>query len=119
MTTETLLDSVVYGEPSGNYDGSSQDWASDAAKAAGYYQGRGGVQTVRFVVDEFVGTIRIEATLDSDAATATWFTVLDYGDADTATTATQSETAVGNFTWLRAHVLGFDAGTIESVSVTY
>jgi hypothetical protein len=27
MTTKTILDTTVYGEASGNYDGSSQDWS--------------------------------------------------------------------------------------------
>ena len=39
ITTETLLNSTVHGIPSGNYDGSSQDWFSDAVKAANYYRG--------------------------------------------------------------------------------
>ena len=34
MTTETILGTTVYGTPSGNYDGSSQDWFSDAVQAA-------------------------------------------------------------------------------------
>ena len=115
ITTLTLLSNVVHGTPSGRYDGSSQDWTSDAVKAADYYQGRGGVQTVGFNVVGFAGKITIEATLDSDAETAGWFDVLDFE----LSTAQRSESVVGNFTWIRARISNFDAGTITFVTVTY
>jgi hypothetical protein len=119
ITTETLLTSVTHGTPSGNYDGSSQDWFSNAVKAADYYRGRGGVQTIGFSVSGFQGTITIEATLDTDPDSAAWFSALTYGDASTVTTQTLSESVVGNFTWLRARVEQFDSGTINTVTATY
>jgi hypothetical protein len=119
MTTEILLTAVTHGTPSGNYDGSSQDWFSDAVKAADYYRGRGGVQTMRFSVTGFQGTITIEATLDTDPDSAAWFSTLVYGNASTVTTQSISESVVGNFTWLRARVEDFEAGTINTVTATY
>jgi hypothetical protein len=119
MTTETLLTAVTHGTPSGNYDGSSQDWISDAVKAADYYRGRGGVQTMGFSVTGFQGTITIEATLDTDPDSAAWFSTLVYGDASTVTTQSISESIVGNFTWLRARVEHFEAGVINTVTATY
>lgn len=119
ITTETILSNVEYGVPSGNYDGSSQDWFSDSVQAANYYRGRGGLQTVTFRVTNFVGRIRVEATLDSVAETATWFQVLDYGDLVVPLTDYHPETITGNFVWLRLNILGFDGGTIESVTVSY
>jgi hypothetical protein len=115
ITTLTLLSNVVYGTPSGRYDGSSLDWVSDAVKAADYYQGRGGVQTVGFNVTGFDGLIVIEATLDADAESAGWFDVLDFD----LSTAQRSESVVGNFTWIRARVKSFEAGAIASVTVVY
>lgn len=119
MTTETLLTAVTHGTPSGNYDGSSQDWFSDAVKAADYYRGRGGVQTMGFSVTGFQGIITIEATLDMDPDSAAWFSTLVYGDASTVTTQSISESVVGNFTWLRARVEHFEAGVINTVTATY
>lgn len=119
MTTETLLTAVTHGTPSGNYDGSSQDWLSDAVKAADYYRGRGGVQTMGFSVTGFQGTITIEATLDMDPDSAAWFSTLVYGDASTVTTQSISESVVGNFTWLRARVEHFETGVINTVTATY
>jgi hypothetical protein len=119
ITTETLLTAVTHGTPSGNYDGSSQDWFSDAVKAADYYRGRGGVQTIGFSVSGFQGTITIEATLDTDPDSAAWFNTLTYGNASTVTTQSISESVVGNFTWLRARIEHFDAGVINTVTATY
>jgi hypothetical protein len=115
ITTLTLLTNVVYGTPSGPYDGSSQDWVSAAVKAADYYQGRGGIQTIGFAVTGFVGEIVIEATLDTDADSAAWFDVLNFDDA----TAQRSESVIGNFTWIRARVVDFAAGTINSITINY
>jgi len=115
ITTLPLLSDVVYGTPSGRYDGLSQDWTSVAVKAADYYQGRGGVQTVGFAVNGFAGKITIEATLDADAETAGWFDVLDFDDS----TAQRSESVIGNFVWVRARIVDFTSGTINSVIVNY
>jgi hypothetical protein len=119
ITTETLLTAVTHGTPSGNYDGSSQDWFSNAVKAADYYRGRGGVQTIGFSVSGFQGTITIEATLDMDPDSAAWFNTLTYGDASTVTTQTLSESIVGNFTWLRARIEHFESGVVNTVTATY
>ena len=123
MTTETLLSNVVYGTPSGNYDGSSQDWTSDAVQAADYYRGRGSLQTVLITVTGFEGYLYVDATLDADPATEQWFSIASFGDGSTADSATITtlhyESVLGNFTWLRAVVTNFTDGTIELVSATY
>jgi hypothetical protein len=115
ITSLTLLNNVVYGTPSGTYDGSSQDWISAAVKGSDYYQGRGGVQTIGFDVDGFDGQIIIEATLDSDPDSAAWFDVLDFDDSTTQ----RSESVIGNFVWIRARVQDFESGTVVSVAVNY
>ena len=118
MTTETILDTTQYGVPSGNYDGSSQDWASDAVRAANYYRGRSGLQTVLFDVTAFEGIMHVEATLDSDPETATWFETFVLGDGSSITSYF-STNIVGNFTWMRVRVEGFAGGTIDSVTLSY
>lgn len=120
MTTETILDTTEYGVPSGNYDGSSQDWFSSAVKAANYYRGQGNLQTIKFDVTEFEGDIILEATLDADAESAIWFTTFTYGDGSTMPLTDYHPTNVlGNFTWMRVRVEGFSGGTINSVTITY
>lgn len=119
ITTKTILDTTVFGTPSGNYDGSSQDWASDPCEAANYYRGRGGLQTLLIRVNGFVGQLVIEATLDSVAETATWFETYTYGDLNLPITDYHSANITGNFAWIRAKVVGFDGGTIDSVTISY
>lgn len=120
VTTQSILANVVYSEPSGNYDGSSQDWASDAVRAANYYRGQGNLQTVTFSVTDFEGILCAEATLDADAQTATWFNTYTYGDGSTTPLSDyHSATITGNFTWMRIRVEGFSGGTINSVTITY
>jgi hypothetical protein len=119
MTTSTvILGTTVYGTASGNYDGSSQDWSSDAVQAANYYWGRGSVQTIAFVLTGFVGDILLEATLDADPNSATWFETYEI-IAATALTQHQVTTITGNFTWMRVRVVEFDGGTINSVIITF
>ena len=72
-TTQTLIDNVTYGSASGNYDGSSQDWYSNAVPAANYYGGQGALQTVTYQLQNFVGVITIEATLNDLKESAPWF----------------------------------------------
>jgi hypothetical protein len=116
--TATILDTTVYGTASGNYDGSSQDWASDAVQAANYYRGRGSVQTITFDVSGFEGSIVLEATLDADPDSATWFDTYTVA-AESPLTERRVATVAGNFTWMRVHVREFDAGTINFVTITF
>lgn len=121
VNTKTILGTTVYGVPSGNYDGSSQDFVSDAAQASAYYLGRVGVQTVIFRVTDFSGQIVLQGTLDDEPTTSSWSTLYEYGESSTASVITDYHPVgiTGNFTWLRAQVLAFDAGTIDSVTAIY
>lgn len=120
MTTQTILGTTVYGQAAGNYDGSSQDWFSNAVRAANYYRGQGSVQTVAFTVSGFEGTMAIEATLDSDPDSAAWFDTYNYTAGAVVPVTGYSTTGIlGNFTWLRVRVDNFAAGTITSVTATY
>lgn len=119
ITTETILSNVEHGVPSGNYDGSSQDWYSDPVQAANYYRGRGGLQTLTFRVTDLIGRIRVEATLDTVAETAHWFEIYDYGDEFVPLTDYHPVTITGNFVWIRLNIVGFDDGIIDSATISY
>jgi hypothetical protein len=118
-TTQTLVSNVTYGVPSGNYDGSSQDWVSNAVPAASYYGGQGSLQTITYRLQDFVGIIKIEATLNDSKDSAPWFEVDVYDSASGAVTVYHPVNVVGNFTWLRARVTSFDSGTINFVTASY
>lgn len=120
MTTQTILGTTVYGQASGNYDGSSQDWFSDAVRAANYYRGQGSVQTVAFTVTGFEGSMTVEATLDTNPDSAAWFDAYDYTAGSVSPATGYSNTSIlGNFTWVRLRVDNFAGGTITSVTITY
>ncbi len=119
-TTLQLLPTTTYGTPSGNYDGSSEDWSGVDQPAANYYGGFGGLQTVAFYLLNFQGKIKIEATLDSEPALdSDWFRAYEFDSNTSPTTNNFSTNITGNFTWLRANVENFSAGTITSVMLSY
>ena len=118
-TTQTMLNNVVYGQASGNYDGSSQLFYSDAVPAANYYAGNGNIQTLFYNLTDFVGRITIQATLNDLPEQAKWFDISSRGDGSTSDSGMTSVTVTGNFSWLRAKVENFDAGIINSVTEVY
>jgi hypothetical protein len=119
-TTLQLLPTTSYGTPSGNYDGSSQDWSGDRQQAANYYGGFGGLQTVAIYLTAFQGRIKLEASLESDPTVdAEWFKVYEFDSTSSPTTNNFSTNITGNFTWIRANVEEFEAGTINSVTLSY
>jgi len=119
-TTLQLLPTTSYGTPSGNYDGSSEDWSGENQQAANYYGGFGGLQTVAFYLSGFQGVIRIQATLDSSPSSdINWFDVYRVDTIDTPLTDFFPVNITGNFTWMRANVDLFSAGTITKVMLSY
>jgi hypothetical protein len=119
FATVPVLTNVEYGSASGNYDGSSQLFYSNAVPAANYYAGYGSVQTIRYELSGFIGKITVEATLNDLPDQAKWFIVSERGDNVTPDSGITTATVTGNFSWIRARVDGFDAGTIQAVNVSY
>lgn len=115
----TLLPETVYGTPSGNYDGSSETFVGNAIPAANYYAGQGVVQTVTYNTTSLVGVITIQATLQDNTPQAMWFDIDAFGNASVPTTDTHANSIIGNFTYLRARVSDFTAGTITAVTASY
>ena len=119
ITTKTLLNTTVYGTPSGNYDGSSQDFEGDPCVAANYYAGQGSIQTARIDVGNFVGVITLQATLNDTVESALWFDVYTFGDGSTADSLVTTSTVIGNFSYMRVHVTDFSDGTINSITLAF
>jgi hypothetical protein len=119
MTTETILGLTVNGVPSGNYDGSSTNFDSNGVKGVGYYRGQGSIQTVYQRITGFQGIVVLQATLDQEWETAQWVDVNTFGDGSSVVSGTYPVSLTGNYTWLRAGIRDFTAGTIDSITVTY
>lgn len=115
----TILGETVYGQASGNYDGSSADFFSGEQKAVGYYLGQGSLQTVTIQVTGFVGQIKLWASLTDNLNVAHWSEVYTYGDGTSTYTDYHPVNITGNFVWIRAEVIGFDAGTINAITIAY
>ena len=118
ITNLTLLGVTTVGTPSGNYDGSSLDFVSDAQKAVGYYRGQGSLQTVVFNVTDVQGTFTLQGTLDETPDTVNWVDVYTYEN-DTPITDYHPTNVLGNFVWIRVAVTGFNSGTINAVTLAY
>ena len=119
ITNLSILSTTTVGTPSGNYDGSTDHFISDAEKAVDYYQGQGSLQTVFIRVTDFEGVITLQATLDYNAEQANWFDVYEYTSASSQVTDYHPVNLTGNFVWMRAVVTEFNAGTINDVTISY
>ena len=119
LTTETLLDTTVYGTASGNYDGSSLDFFSNVVRAVNYYNGQGSIQTITMVVTDFLGKITLQASLNDDPVSAAWFDVYEYDHRDFPITEYHPVTLTGNYVWIRAEITDFEAGIINGITITY
>jgi hypothetical protein len=118
-TSLTLLPATTYGTPSGNYDGSSTTFLGNAVPAANYYAGQGIVQTLTYTIANLQAVITVQATLQDNTPQAAWFDIDVYGNATVPVTGTQANSIIGNFSYLRAQVKDFTAGTITSVTAAY
>jgi len=119
-TQEIIVPSTTYGTPSGNYDGSSQDWFSKSVIGSNYYGGYRSNQTFITNLFSFSGKITIQGTLNSPEYDADWFDIVTYNYIDSPDiTEVLTENSIGNFVWLRARIQGFTTGTINSITVSY
>jgi hypothetical protein len=118
ITNLTVLGTTTYGTPSGNYDGSSADFVSDAVKGVGYYAGQGSLQTAFITTTDLLGVITLQATLDDDPVTANWFDVLEFGSASSEVTDYYPVNLTGNFAWVRAAITSFEAGSL-GITLSY
>ena len=122
-----LLPNTVYGTASGNYDGSSTTFSGNRTKGVTYYIRRRSVNTIRFICDEFVGTIKIEGSLDTAPnSDDEYFTMYTFPtddssslDGSTAITTDFSLAITARVAWVRATVENFSGGTINSVTLTW
>ena len=115
-TTQTLVPALVHGVPSDQYAGGST-YIGNAVPAANYSGGQGAIQTILFDVAVFQGNISVEATLNDLQESAPWFEIANLVAANVSSVT--SNTAVGNFTWLRAVITDFAAGNVNTVNASY
>ena len=120
-----LLPFTDFGTASGNYGGASATFSGDAVKAAGYNSSIGDNQTVGLFTEDFIGTIKVQATLDTTVTDSSWFTVYTLnGDGSSANDSTarfwnEAQNIAGRYSWMRVTVTNFTQGTIHKVILSY
>ncbi len=119
MSTEsiTLLSNISQeaapGDSSFTYSGKQ--------KGAGYHKYNDGVHTVVYDLDQFVGTVKIQATLALYPGDSDWFDVENTelgGDSTVINNAATSYTFTGKFVWIRA-AYNLQNGTITEIRYNY
>jgi hypothetical protein len=128
----TILDETTHPN-----DSTVETVTGDKYKGDGYYGRSDGLHTVQINLNDFVGTINIQATLSADPTSSDWFTVelgtgsqsvdttgliaeeniteIEYTD---ATTNNKVYNFTGNYVWVRAYV-SYTAGTINSIMLNH
>jgi hypothetical protein len=96
----------------------------DQYKGDGYYSRADGFHTVQYSITDFVGTIKIQATLAITPTLEDWFDVSGTSLSSTATTdPTASGSFVynfsGNYVWVRAIVSDWTAGTVKQILLNH
>jgi len=118
-TSLQLLPFTDFGAATGNYDGTSASFSGTAVKAAAYASSIGDNQTVGIFTEDFLGTMTIEATLDTTVADSSWFTVHTFnGDGSSANDSTArffntAQNIAGRYTWMRVTISSYTQGTIR------
>lgn len=112
-----LVPALSHGTQSLNYDG-GEDFVGSPATAASYYSNIGSKQTIMYSLVDFVGSVAVQATLDSNPSDSEWVDVLSIISL-TPGDFSGVEVIEGNFTWFRTLVSNFTGGTINEIRVIY
>lgn len=90
ISTESIDSSLVY---------------SDKKPAAGYHKKVQNLHTVSYVVEQFIGSLKLQGTLKLDPSDTDWFDIDNTsisGDSTLFNNGTLDRNFTGNFVWIRA-----------------
>ena len=102
-------------------EATSSDFSyGDKHEGAGYHKHNDGIHTVVYQLSEFVGTIKIQATLALYPCDNDWFDVdgTEYSFDSTIANGAYSYTFNGKFVWIRA-AYNLQNGTITQIRYNY
>lgn len=103
-----------------NADDSTAATVSDKVKADGYYGNADGLHTVAYICSsDFVGTIKMQASLATDPSSTDWFDIdgTSVGDGSSVV-ATTYKNFTGNFVWVRSSVT-VTTGSVLKIQLNY
>jgi hypothetical protein len=91
-------------------------------KGDGFYGRSDGVHTVQYAINNFAGTVFIQATLATNPSDEDWFNVYEQSypvpDTDTSTTTNKIQNFTGNYVWVRAKV-ELEAGVVNIILLNH
>jgi len=91
-------------------------------KGAGYHRRNNTLTTVIYDVDNFIGSIKIQATLELEPAESDWVDIVatELGNSSDSTiwTTSQSLNFIGNWIWIRA-AYNVQNGSIQQIRYNY
>ena len=90
-------------------------------KGDGYYGRSDGIHTVQYNIDGFIGTVYIQATLETNPTDDDWFTVYTGSypvSNDVGTTKVNITNFTGNYVWIRSKI-EFTDGTVNSIKLNH
>lgn len=99
---------------------STASTVSDKVKADGYYGNADGLHTVAYICSsDYVGTIKMQASLASDPGSLDWFDIdgTSVGDGSSVV-STQYINFTGNFVWVRS-VVTVETGSVTKIQLNY
>jgi hypothetical protein len=98
---------------------------SDKKPGAGYHKIKGGLHTATFILDNFKGNIKLQATLELYPSDADWFDIIYDNSADqlsaidsTPLIPSATRNFTGNFLWIRAGIQ-LEEGTVTEIRYNY
>ena len=100
-----------------SYDGSTQTVTGEKFKGDGYYGRADSLHTVAYHLTEFLGVVKMQATLATDPGADDWFDIdgTTEGDGSTVLTENTFKNFTGNFMWVRVIITEYSAGTVNKV----
>jgi len=114
-----LLPATTFGTAVDNYDGIATTFSGVPVKASAYYSKAKDTQTASWYLTNFTGKLLFEATLDADPDSANYSTIATVDGTVTPVTINDFVNLKGKYTWIRATVTDFTAGSIQKVSLGY
>ena len=110
-TSETILTTQTH--PA---DSSSVTVTGSAFKGDGYYGRSDGIHTIQYDITQFIGTIKIQASLATTPTDADYFDV--FTTTETSTTVSAIQNFTGNYVWIRA-VITYTGGSVNSIKLNH
>jgi hypothetical protein len=105
-------------------DSSPQDVVGDPYKGDGFYGRSDGIHTAQYSVVGFIGTVVIQASLETSPGALDWFTVTESAHTSAAADSNEGDGSfiknfTGNYVWVRATITNWTDGTVSSVLLNH